>query len=98
MTHLVYGISAWSNPNRPAARHIDDGLGEPLCNSRRHRGGWERDQGEPTCAACLRKYETIKNRGQVCQVCQAPKTSDVCYICRRKEVMASIPQDYGDFI
>ena len=28
---LVYGISRWSNPSKPASRHIDAGNGKPLC-------------------------------------------------------------------
>lgn len=31
---LVYGISRWTNPSRPSARHIDNGEGKPLCGGR----------------------------------------------------------------
>ncbi len=61
---LIYGISRWTNPSRPAARHIDDGNGKPLCGGfrggRRHIAGWERDEGEPTCNLCIRIYLRFK--------------------------------------
>lgn len=50
---LVYAISRWSNSNRAAARHIDNGEGLPLCGGNGRKAfSWERDEGEPTCAKC----------------------------------------------
>jgi hypothetical protein len=57
---LVYGISRWTNPSRASARHIDNGEGRPLCGGRGRRvAGWEKEEGEPTCAYCLRIYNAI---------------------------------------
>jgi Zn finger protein HypA/HybF involved in hydrogenase expression len=64
-TALVYGISRWSNPHRPAARHLDNGQGLPLCGGRgRKVSAWERDTGEPTCVACqsIAEAETVDAR------------------------------------
>ncbi len=51
---LVYGISRWTNPNRASARHIDNGKGDPMCESKRKVFSWEREEGEPTCGKCIR--------------------------------------------
>jgi hypothetical protein len=52
-TALVYGISRWTNPHRPAARHLDNGQGLPLCGGQgRKVSTWERDTGAPTCEKC----------------------------------------------
>jgi hypothetical protein len=52
---VVYGISRWSNPNRAAARHIDNGEGKPLCGGMGRKAiSWERDEDEPTCKRCIR--------------------------------------------
>lgn len=51
--NLVYGISRWTNPNRPAARHIDDGKGKPLCGGAGRKAFlWEKEIGQPTCDRC----------------------------------------------
>jgi hypothetical protein len=58
MPALIYGVSRWTNPSRPAARHLDDGRGFPLCGGQgRKVSAWERDEGEPTCEACRRLKE-----------------------------------------
>src|SRR5690606_9221312 len=50
---LVYGISRWTNPNRSAARHIDDGKGQPLCGGLGRKAfTWEKETGQPTCQRC----------------------------------------------
>ena len=50
---VVYGISRWTNASRSGARHIDDGLGKPLCGGNgRKTFTWEIEKGEPTCAKC----------------------------------------------
>ena len=52
---LVYAISRWSNPNRSAALHIDNGEGKPLCGGAGRKAfSWEREEGEPTCTRCVR--------------------------------------------
>jgi hypothetical protein len=54
-TNVVYAISRWSNPNRSAARHIDDGTGFPLCGGNGRKAfSWETEQGEPTCEKCIK--------------------------------------------
>jgi hypothetical protein len=55
----VYGISRWSNPNRSAARHIDDGTGKPLCGNQRHKF-WQTETATPTCESCKRKQANDK--------------------------------------
>lgn len=51
--HLVYGISRWSNPNRAAARHLDNGQGLPLCGGNGRKAfSWGTAEGEPTCKKC----------------------------------------------
>ena len=52
---LVYAISRWSNPNRAATLHIDNGEGKPLCGGAGRKAfSWEREEGEPTCQRCVR--------------------------------------------
>lgn len=58
--NLVYGISRWTNPSRASARHIDNGQGKPLCESKRKVVVWEKETGEPTCDKCIRLN---KNKG-----------------------------------
>ena len=51
---LVYGISRWTNPNRPGARHINSN-NKPLCGgSGRKAFTWETEEGFPTCKRCIR--------------------------------------------
>lgn len=57
--NLVYGISRWTNPSRASARHIDNGSGKPLCESNRKVSSWEKEQGQPTCKACINKYKRL---------------------------------------
>jgi hypothetical protein len=46
---LVYAVSRWANPKRPAARHIDNGQGKPLCGGNgREPFVWAPEEGEPT--------------------------------------------------
>ena len=55
---LVYGISRWTNPNRPGARHIDNSFGEPLCGGNNRKVfTWETEEGTPTCQKCIAKYK-----------------------------------------
>lgn len=62
---LIYGISRWTNPSRAAARHIDNGQREPLCGGRgRKIFSWQEEEGEPTCASCIR----IMNKQKQCSV------------------------------
>ena len=56
---VVYGISRWTNPSRPGARHIDDSFGKPLCNDKRKAFSWEKEEGEPTCKKCISMYKCI---------------------------------------
>jgi hypothetical protein len=52
---LVYAVSRWSNPNRAAARHINNGSGLPLCGGNGRKAfSWERESGQPTCEKCIR--------------------------------------------
>ncbi|MDD4985009.1 MAG: hypothetical protein PHQ43_04350 [Dehalococcoidales bacterium] len=59
---LVYGISSWTNPSRPHARHIDDGHGRPLCGGKSQKKvfSWERDEGKPTCERCIQMYKKLE--------------------------------------
>jgi hypothetical protein len=51
---LVYAVSRWTNSKRPAARHIDSGVGKPLCGGNgREPLVWATEEGEPTCKICL---------------------------------------------
>lgn len=51
---LVYAVSQQSNPKRPAARHVDDGRGKPLCGGNgREPFFWAPEEGEPTCKICM---------------------------------------------
>lgn len=70
---LVYGISRWTNPSRASARHIDNSFGEPLCGSKRKVSSWEKEEGEPTCKVCIRKYK--------CIFCGEPATGFVLGAC-----------------
>jgi hypothetical protein len=59
---LVYAISRWSNPNRAAALHIDNGEGKPLCGGAGRKAfSWEREEGEPTCKRCVRLANTARS-------------------------------------
>jgi hypothetical protein len=50
---LVYAVSERVNPKRPAARHLDDGNGRPMCaGNGREPLLWAPDEGEPTCKIC----------------------------------------------
>jgi len=71
---LVYGISKWTNPSRPAARHIDNSFGEPLCGGNNRKAfTWEKEQGEPTCKKCISKYK--------CWFCGEPATGFTLGAC-----------------
>lgn len=51
---LVYAVSEKENPKRPAARHLDDGNGRPMCGGNgREPLVWASDEGEPTCKICM---------------------------------------------
>jgi len=51
---LVYAISQQTKPSQPAARHIDNGAGKPLCGGNgREPFFWASEEGEPTCRICL---------------------------------------------
>jgi hypothetical protein len=51
---LVYAISERTNPKRPAARHLDDGNGRPMCGGNgREPFVWAPEEGEPTCKICI---------------------------------------------
>jgi hypothetical protein len=51
---LVYAVSQRANSKRPAARHIDDGNGRPLCGGNgREPFFWASEEGEPTCKICM---------------------------------------------
>lgn len=51
---LVYTVSQREDPKPPAARHIDDGNGRPLCGGNgREPFVWAPEEGEPTCKICL---------------------------------------------
>ena len=50
---LVYAVSQWTNSKRPAARHLDNGEGKPLCGGNgRQPLLWAIEEGEPTCKIC----------------------------------------------
>ena len=57
---LVWGVSRWTNPSRASARHIDDGTGKPLCGDKRKVSSWEKEEGEPTCLACITAWKQGK--------------------------------------
>ena len=51
---LVYSISQRKDSKRPAARHIDNGEGKPLCGGNgREPFFWAPEEGEPTCKICM---------------------------------------------
>lgn len=51
---LVYAVSERANPKRPAARHLDDGNGRPICGGNgREPIVWAPEEGEPTCKICM---------------------------------------------
>jgi hypothetical protein len=51
---LVYAVSQQTEAKRPNARHIDNGVGKPLCGGNgREPFFWAPEQGEPTCTICL---------------------------------------------
>lgn len=57
---LIIGISRWTNASRSHAVHIADNDGKPLCggNGRKRVSGWSViDAKEPTCKACIRRYD-----------------------------------------
>jgi len=50
---LVYAVSEKTDPKRPAARHLDDGNGRPMCGGNgREPLVWAPEEGEPTCKIC----------------------------------------------
>lgn len=50
---LVYAVSQRTNAKRPAARHLDNGQGKPLCGGNgRQPLLWSTEEGEPTCKIC----------------------------------------------
>ena len=58
---IVYAVSRWTNANRAAARHIDDGNGRPLCGGNGRKAfSWVQEEGEPTCAKCIAAHSPIK--------------------------------------
>lgn len=57
---VVYGISRWTNSSRPSARHIDNGNGRPLCQSKRKVLSWQSDVDVPTCKVCMRRRNETK--------------------------------------
>jgi len=51
---LVYAVSEKTDPKRPAARHLDDGNGRPMCGGNgREPLVWAPEEGEPTCKICV---------------------------------------------
>ena len=51
---LVYAVSERTDPKRPAARHLDDGNGRPMCGGNgREPFVWALEEGEPTCKICI---------------------------------------------
>ena len=51
---LVYSVNQWTNSKRPAARHLDNGEGKPLCGGNgRQPLLWGTEDGEPTCKICM---------------------------------------------
>ena len=50
---LVYAVSQQTRSKRPAARHLDNGDGKPLCGGNgREPFLWAPEAGEPTCKIC----------------------------------------------
>ena len=51
---LVYAVSQRTDPKRPAARHLDNGEGKPMCGGNgREPLLWAPEEGEPTCKICI---------------------------------------------
>lgn len=51
---LVYAVSSRMDPKRPAARHLDNGEGKPMCGGNgREPLLWAPEEGESTCKICL---------------------------------------------
>ena len=51
---LVYAVSQRMDPKRPAARHLDNGEGKPMCGGNgREPLLWAPEEGEPTCKICM---------------------------------------------
>lgn len=51
---LVYAVSEKTDPKRPAAWHLDDGNGRPMCGGNgREPLVWTPEEGEPTCKICV---------------------------------------------
>lgn len=62
---LVYGVSRWTNASRPAARHIDDGNGKPLCGGRGRKAfSWVTEEGQPTCQRCMDIWKERDNAAE----------------------------------
>jgi hypothetical protein len=50
---LVYAVSQGAASKRPAAWHIDDGSGKPICGGNgREPLFWAPEEGQPTCKIC----------------------------------------------
>ena len=59
---LVYAVSKRANSKRPAARHIDNGEGKPLCGGNgREPFFWAIEDGEPTCRICQDLAMMVQN-------------------------------------
>jgi len=51
---LVYAVSERPDLKRPAARHLDNGEGKPMCGGNgREPLLWASEEGEPTCKICI---------------------------------------------
>jgi len=51
---LVYTVSQRMHPKHPAARHLDNGEGKPMCGGNgREPLLWASEEGEPTCKICM---------------------------------------------
>lgn len=97
---VVYGISRWTNASRASAVHVDMGEGKPLCGGNGRKAfTWAQDEGEPTCAKCIRlkaAYDAgaINMMDIICLDCKrpmgqkpgipGPPTSSLCPECNAK--------------
>jgi hypothetical protein len=51
---LVYAVSQRMHPKHPAARHLDNGEGKPMCGGNgRQPLLWATEECEPTCKICI---------------------------------------------
>jgi hypothetical protein len=60
---LVHAVGPRTKSKRPAARHIDNGKGSPLCGGNgREPLFWAPEEGQPTCKICMDLALMLQNQ------------------------------------